>query len=1069
MKPIKVVMSAFGPYAGCETVDFCKFNEGGLFLVTGDTGAGKTTIFDAICFALYGETSGSYRDTRYLQSQYSDNDTECFVEFTFIHQSKEYVVRRNPSYMRRKKRAADKNNGSENLTEEKENAILYCGGSAIAEGNKAVKNYIEELLKINEKQFKQLVMIAQGEFRKLLNATTGDRTEILRKIFQTGKYNVLENKLKERRGKIYGNYKDIERSILQYFRDSKVSDDSEYYEKLQSMQIEASNSKSAWNIDELIDILGEIIEEDDKKLERLELTIKEKEEIVKILNSKLVLAKGLNEKFERKEKLEKEREQLELIKEEIDLKEKLLIKEKKASREVSPIYDKWQDSLKLIEENLNSIENTKQEAADAEVIFSDKKNLYEKTKKDSHKAEELQTKARLIKAGEEKYRQRDEQEGLKLKLHKEKEKLDSQAKKIEEDEMSIKDSIKSLNETIEALQNRPKEYERIGNELKDLLRVQDKISIINDKEKEEYEASKKELEKTNKDYVKKEKNKDKAVAAYTEAENIFNRNRLGLIAADLKENMPCPVCGSIHHPFPAKLNENEKVPAEDELKSLEKTKKKAEDEYQKAFTLAETAKTKFEEKEINRVKSIKEILNEKVCSVKTSISDDLVALEHLLDEASSIISIQIGNLQKKLESLELDCSKLEECKNDLNHAQNETLPLLEESKSEYLKCRTDNTAAISANEAKLEELADLEFESLDAAMAECDKAERMAKKILDDIESAGKQRDDADRKLVALNKLLEKYIGESKKLKEDEETRHKAFESVLSQKEFSEISEFLSLVKSESELEQEEKEINDYKAAVMTNQNCLEEISKDCDGREKIDLGNIQNEILIADKELEASRNISVEIKHRRDNNRSSRDNIMSKKCEYNKLNEEHSRTSRLYELVSGGLAGKNAKITLEQYVQATNFDKIICAANRRLLPMSDGQYELRRQAEATNYKSNTFLDLEVMDYYTGKCRPVGNLSGGESFKASLCLALGLSDTVSANNGGIQMDALFIDEGFGTLDRQSLDNAIEILMDLSDANKLVGIISHREELYDIPQKIIVKKTRNGSKIELKND
>ncbi len=197
--------------------------------------------------------------------------------------------------------------------------------------------------------------------------------------------------------------------------------------------------------------------------------------------------------------------------------------------------------------------------------------------------------------------------------------------------------------------------------------------------------------------------------------------------------------------------------------------------------------------------------------------------------------------------------------------------------------------------------------------------------------------------------------------------------------------------------------------------------------------------------------------------NKQKRAEILGKKEQLELANKNYSNCKRLYDLVAGQT--RNGKITLEQYVQAAGFDGIIRAANRRLMPMSDSRYELFRTENISDKRSQTFLDLEVLDNYTGHKRPVGNLSGGESFQASLSLALGLSDTVSSNLGGVQVDALFVDEGFGTLDRKSMDSAMEILLNLSEANKLVGIISHREELMDnIPQQIRVKKDKDGSHI-----
>jgi exonuclease SbcC len=239
----------------------------------------------------------------------------------------------------------------------------------------------------------------------------------------------------------------------------------------------------------------------------------------------------------------------------------------------------------------------------------------------------------------------------------------------------------------------------------------------------------------------------------------------------------------------------------------------------------------------------------------------------------------------------------------------------------------------------------------------------------------------------------------------------------------------------------------------------------DAAGKELVDEEAIQKLWNEQDTKVkEIRKNVSV-VEQRIKNNLTRKENILSKREGLESACKEYSICQRLYSLVKGQTG--NGKITLEQYIQAAGFDGIVAAANRRLLPMSDGQYELYRQKGSLGKQSNNFLDLEVLDNYTGHRRPVGNLSGGESFKASLSLALGLSDTVSSNLGGIQMDALFVDEGFGTLDRKSIENAMEILINLSGSNKLVGIISHREELKEsIPQQIKVKKTREGSRLDI---
>ena len=269
----------------------------------------------------------------------------------------------------------------------------------------------------------------------------------------------------------------------------------------------------------------------------------------------------------------------------------------------------------------------------------------------------------------------------------------------------------------------------------------------------------------------------------------------------------------------------------------------------------------------------------------------------------------------------------------------------------------------------------------------------------------------------------------------------------------------------EKEITASEKTISDYQQKIETNKARLSEAKKEAEGKVRINVKELEKTVDEQNKLVESSRKTVTEVRYRLQINEEKKANIVGQQVKYDKACHQNTIHTRLYNLVKGQTG--NGKITLEQYIQASGFDGIIAAANRRLKPMSDGQYELFRQEDSLGKRSNTFLNLEVLDNYTGHRRPVGNLSGGESFKASLSLALGLSDTVSSNLGGIQMDALFVDEGFGTLDRKSIENAMDILVNLSGANKLVGIISHREELMEnIPQQIRVTKTKNGSRIEI---
>lgn len=304
-------MSAFGPYADrMPEIEFGQFEEKGLFLISGDTGAGKTTIFDAICFALYGKNSGSYRDTKNLRSEYAADGTESYVDFYFSHQGKDYHVYRQPQYDRPLKRG----NG---MKTEPEKAVFYCGSETPVEGVKAVNNAVRELLHIDENQFKQIVMIAQGEFRELLNAKTEKRTEILRTIFMTDSYKNIEYKLKDRMNTAFKKREETEKSVIQYFRDVTVGADSAFSEELAKLQEDADRSGSAWNVEELLTMLSQIMEEDREQqkaagtvLAAEESRLEEKSNAVAMIETNNRFVNRFKELSEKKQHLSEKKEEM---------------------------------------------------------------------------------------------------------------------------------------------------------------------------------------------------------------------------------------------------------------------------------------------------------------------------------------------------------------------------------------------------------------------------------------------------------------------------------------------------------------------------------------------------------------------------------------------------------------------------------------------------------------------------------------------------------------------------------------------------------------------------------------
>lgn len=362
-------------------------------------------------------------------------------------------------------------------------------------------------------------------------------------------------------------------------------------------------------------------------------------------------------------------------------------------------------------------------------------------------------------------------------------------------------------------------------------------------------------------------------------------------------------------------------------------------------------------------------------------------------------------------------------------------------------------------------LASLQYESWAKASKARDLAKTTIIEIEDAITAATKAKEYAAKNEASLKAKLEEQKSNLKKMQTEEGKLKEKFEKLLVSNKFSNEQEFLGFVVDEETISDSQEEIKKYHEEVKSTTDQLKTAKEDAKGKKLVDITELNEQVVSKDAEVKEIRNRQNVIKNRRDKNEEVATNISNQKSGYEKAKAAHAVLTRLYKLVKGDTG--TGKITLEQYIQAAGFDGIIVAANRRLIPMSEGQYELYRQEDSLGKRSNTFLDLEVLDNFTGHRRPVGNLSGGESFKASLSLALGLSDTVSSNIGGVQMDALFIDEGFGTLDKRSNDTVMETLLNLSGFNKLVGIISHREEFIEnIPQQIKVSKGKEGSKVTI---
>lgn len=1056
MKPIKLIMSAFGPYAEkMPAIEFSQFEEKGLFLISGDTGAGKTTIFDAICFALYGETSGKFRDTKNLRSEYAKDTIETYVDFYFSHQGRNYHVWRRPGYERKKQRGSG-------VTSVNEKAIFYSEDNKSIEGKTLVNDTVKELLHIDEKQFKQIAMIAQGEFWNLLNAKTDERTKILRTIFQTSGYNNIEYRLKDRMDASYKLKVQTENSIVQYFSDVSIDKNDELADALSDLQARAKRSGSAWNLEEIIDMVNSAISSDKNKSEAADSELKAIEKAFETSKESLAKAETNNGFIKKLEDLKETEKKLKDKKKEIDEKEALLTKQKLATREVNPVYLSWEEkdvSVKGIEKQIEEKKKDVKTASDKSVGA---KESLEKAKKGKPEADELQKLIDKIAEEEKKYQERDNLVNEIEKLKKESQKFADEEKALDEREKNLKDKINKLNDTIKALKDTPKKLSEVEALFDNYKRLSDKINTIINTDIPDRETKKKNLVKKQGDYKKAFDKYETANKERIEAERILDNCRAGILAESLEEGQKCPVCGSVHHPELAKIPDE--AITEEDFNKLKENVNDLQSKKSIANTEAATAKTSLEGIESRLRSDIIDCLEDKLLDIKDT-GKELDDLIKEIKKTQGIVKDKIEENKKQQKALENDSETLKNSEDDLEKARGEETDVLEHDKKEFAKKKQNNDNAKTEKEAVLKTFAELSFGNWKTAKSELDKAQAKKKSIQDLIERAEEASKEADETLASEKAALETMENSLAKEKKVAEEKKQELEAEVKKNKFESVKDMLGFVLSENAIAETEAEINNYKQEVTTNKTQLKDAEKNAKDLKVIDIDQLKEKCDSQKTEMEKKREISNSIKNRLEGNKDKLQKITAQKSELEKSRKENGICTRLYNLVKGTTG--NGKITLEQYIQAAGFDGIIAAANRRLLPMSEGQYELYRQEDSLGKKSNTFLDLEVQDNLTGHRRPVGNLSGGESFKASLSLALGLSDTVSLNLGGVQMDALFIDEGFGTLDRKSIESAMDILINLSGKNKLVGIISHREELMEnIPQQIHVKKAREGSNLTI---
>ena len=912
MRPLQLTMSAFGPYAGQTQIDMDRLGESGLYLITGDTGAGKTTIFDAITFALYGEASGQARSSAMLRSKYAAPQTPTFVELTFLLRGQRFTVRRSPEYERQKARG-------EGTVKNRPEAVMTYPDGHVTASYRGVTQEVESLIGLSHDQFAQIGMIAQGDFRRILLAGTQERREIFRRIFHTERYAELERLLSERANAARREAEESERALLQHAQGLCVPPE------LEDQFAPLAKEGAFVRIPAMMALAREGLALDEEKKAR-------QAEAVRALTQE---SAALEQRIGQAQTLLDNRRKLEIAVQRIDVQTantEAAQRESAAAQALRPRADELAGAIGLGEAQLT-------EYAQADALAAQIDAAQQDEQAQRAQAEKLAVEQKALHEGIAKAR----------RLVETLPEVTAAQVTAQEAAARAKERAARLGVLAKALD----EAERSGARAAKARALSDAAMA----------------------------KKAQAQERYAAGEAAFYGAQAGYMAQRLTDGAPCPVCGALHHPAPAALTED--AVSQEQLRALREARTQAEEDAAARFGEAESARSACQAARQHAAQLCAELgVPEQDAASHTAAAQTAAAREQREQEA---IALERAERAKKLENTRRQIPEKEEQERGLQDAvlaaQSRAASLHSEAEQKRIQLSQLRErlphASLAAAQAALDALKK-EKQAIGLRMERAQLAEREAREALARLEASRAE----------LARQIETAPAQE------------PMETLLEKR--AELARRADALRGEG---------NALHLRIAKNGETLARMEK-----------GMQD----AQEKRERSRVIAS-----------------------------------LAMTANGQLSGRD-KVTLETFVQMTYFDRVLRRANRRLLQMTDGQYELRRLRMADNQRSQSGLDMEVVDHVNGSSRSVRTLSGGETFKASLALALGLSDEIQENAGGVGLDTLFVDEGFGSLDSQSLTQAIAVLAELTQGRRLVGIISHVEELgRRIERQLVVTKDRAG--------
>lgn len=1000
MMPISLTLSAFGPYPDTITIDFESFQEDGLFLITGPTGSGKTMIFDAMIFALYGKTSGQIRQTDSLRCDHALNEIPTFVEFSFSLHQQNYTIKRNPKYYLEGKK-----------TPKQPSALLILPDGKMVEGIKEVNQKMISLLGVDDQQFKQICMIAQGEFTKLIMASSDEREKVLRELFHSETYQKLEEKLKVHLKTYQDKYDLLLNKRKDLMQELQVEDHQEYLSKQTTLI--ASQQK------EYDDLKKDL----DQKKQQLQL--------YRLQNQRLIQLKDLKQQFQDLKKQENDYQELNKT---VDTLKKaqetnyLYISYIKQQKKLQTLKLNQEDFLKQLKKLEKDYQEKKVQADFLDYKQQTKEKLQnqiQETKQLINQIYQYQNDYQNLQTLKQQYRMLDEEHKLFLKK---KEKFENGLQRDQE-RIQSEQQVQSKYELIKQQYVRLNEQKVKVHQLSDYY---DQILKLNENKSDLQE-----------EYTVVEKQVDHEKMQYNQMEKLYFRKQAGIFALQLKEDQPCPICGSLHHPHPAQI-EKEDITKE----KLDQQAKKVKQQEHRLQDILQKILLSNQKKEM-LVKQTKQLSSE--LNIQEEISKEIFIKE--LDHLSK------DEKRMKKEYLELQ--------DELKYIQKlkKSVALSLKDMSTYESKELKQAQSLENIQVQIHQLSGKLNDSLrQYEIGEVNKNYQQVQKeyrqlsleietIQQDYEKVKNKYLEIKTKISSLNQQI---IQEQEIYDELDNKYHTALDAFINEEEF------LNLKTQINQISILEKKYQDYLISLKSLNEQIISLENEVKDSTYVDLSSLSETIKEVNQQLREKNDDLEKLKIDYSLKEKMIKDIQKINQQLEKDEDTYQRYLDLYNLASGK---NNARVSIERYVLATYFENMLIYANVIMKQLSQGRYQLLRKDDAGKGRSQQGLELDVFDQESGNIRSIKTLSGGESFKAALSLALGLSRMVQDYAGGIELNTLFIDEGFGSLDSQSLDQAMNCLMELHHENKLIGIISHVSDLKDrIERQLVVERKQKQSVI-----